>query len=194
MPFVFIIIGVGFVVIAIRGTQATAFQLLQSEFSGPNSFIKWALAIFILGAVGYIPTIRPVTRALLALVLLVIFLVNGKGLFAQFNNQIANPTAPPPQPSTAGNTTSSGSGLNLGQNTGGGLNLGQGASGGLNLGQGAGSGLNLGQGASGGLNLGQGAGGGNRNISNVYDQNGNWVGVGNTTTPEFLGAGQYFGE
>lgn len=93
MPFVFIVVGIGLVVVAIRGTQATAFQLLQSEFSGPNSFVKWALALFILGGLGYVPVIRPITRALLLLVLLVIFLKNGKGLFAQFNTQVANPTA-----------------------------------------------------------------------------------------------------
>lgn len=89
MPFVFIVIGIGLVVVAIRGTQADAFALLRSEFSGPNSFIKWALAIFILGAVGYIPKIQPVTRALLILVILAIFLKNGNGLFASFNNQVA---------------------------------------------------------------------------------------------------------
>lgn len=93
MPFVFIVVGIGLVVVAIRGTQKEAFSLLQSEFSGPNSFIKWALALFILGGLGYVPVIRPITRALLLLVLLVIFLKNGKGLFAQFNSQIANPSA-----------------------------------------------------------------------------------------------------
>ncbi len=93
MPFVFVVLGIGFVVIAIRGTQATAFNLLEKEFSGPNSFVKWALALLILGGLGYIPVIRPVTRALLLLVLLVIFLRNGTGLFAQFNRAVANPTA-----------------------------------------------------------------------------------------------------
>lgn len=108
MPFVFVVVGIGLVVVAIRGTQATAFQLLQSEFSGPNSFIKWALAIFILGGLGYVPVIRPVTRAMLLLVLLVIFLKNGTGLFDKtkgFNAQIASPTAPP-TPSTGAATAS----------------------------------------------------------------------------------------
>lgn len=96
MPFLFIVLGIGFVVIAVRGTQATAFSLLEKEFSGPNNFVKWALALFILGAVGYIPVVRPVTRALLLLVLLVIFLKNGTGLFAKFNEAVANPTAQQP--------------------------------------------------------------------------------------------------
>lgn len=151
MPFVFIVVGIGFVVIAIRGTQATAFQLLQSEFSGANSFIKWALAIFILGALGYIQTIRPVTRALLALVLLVIFLVNGKGLFAQFNAQIAHPTAPTGNvtidPLNAINPETGQSLPVVGQGGTGGLNLGQYASGGLTLG----SQLSGGGGSSSGL-------------------------------------------
>lgn len=143
MPFVFIVVGIGLVVVAVRGTQATAFSLLQSEFSGPNSFIKWALAIFILGAIGYIPTVRPVTRALLALVLLVIFLKNGKGLFAQFNAQIANPVSPAQAAAPQGNVTidplqatdpNTGSPLQqvgqLGQMGSGALTLGQGISGG----------------------------------------------------------------
>lgn len=89
MPFVFLVVGIGLVVVAIRGTQKDAFALLQSEFAGPNSFVKWALAIFILGGLGYIPVIRPITRAMLLLVILVIFLRNGTGLFAQFNQQVA---------------------------------------------------------------------------------------------------------
>lgn len=114
MPFVFIVVGIGLVVVAIRGTQATAFQLLQSEFSGPNSFVKWALAIFILGGLGYIPVIRPITRALLLLVVLVIFLKNGTGLFAQFNSQIANPISPPAPSTGTATTPASGTGTGAG--------------------------------------------------------------------------------
>jgi len=94
MPFVFLIVGIGMLVVAVRGTQQTAFALLQSEFSGPNSFTRWALAIFIIGTIGYVPSIRPATRALLVLVMLVIVLKNGTGLFSKFNQQIANPTPP----------------------------------------------------------------------------------------------------
>jgi hypothetical protein len=110
MPFVFLIVGLGFLVVAVRGTQKDAFALLQSEFSGPNSFVRWALAIFILGALGYIPVIKPVTRALLVLVLLVIILTNGKGLFAQFNTQVRNPVAPS-SATTSGTSSASVSGL-----------------------------------------------------------------------------------
>lgn len=100
MPFVFIVVGIGLIVVAIRGTHAAAFDLLRSEFSGPNSFVTWALAIFILGGLGYVPVIRPITRALLLLVLLVIFLKNGSGLFARFNDQIRNPSASIPSTPT----------------------------------------------------------------------------------------------
>lgn len=102
MPFVFLIVGIGLLVTAIRGTQATAFGLLESEFSGPNSFLKWALAMLILGAAGYIPVIRPVTRGLMVLVLLAIVLKNKGGLFKSFNDQIAAPVQPPAPPASAG--------------------------------------------------------------------------------------------
>ena len=105
MPFVFLVVGIGLLVIAVRGTQATAFRLLQSEFSGPNSFLHWALAIFILGGIGYIPVIRPVTRWLLALVIIAIIVANKGGLFQAFNDQVANPVAPPAPAPTGGDTT-----------------------------------------------------------------------------------------
>lgn len=91
MPFVFLVVGIGLLVTAIRGTQGTAYGLLENEFSGPNSFLKWALALMILGAAGYIKAIQPITRGLMVLVLLVIVLKNKGGLFASFNSQVANP-------------------------------------------------------------------------------------------------------
>lgn len=91
MPFVFLILGIGLVIVAVRGTHQQAFDLLKSEFTGDQNFLTWALALFILGALGYVPVIRPVTRAMLLLVLLVIVLKNGTGLFDRFNQQVRNP-------------------------------------------------------------------------------------------------------
>lgn len=44
----------------------------------PGSFGVWLLAIVIIGAVGYIPGLKPVSWAFLVLVIVVMFLTNNK--------------------------------------------------------------------------------------------------------------------
>lgn len=103
MPFVFVVIGLLFLVVAIRGTQAEMFALLKSEFVGTNSFVPWVAALLILGSLGYAKPIRPITDAMMGLIILVMILANKGGFFAAFNRQIDNPTAPStpaPAPST----------------------------------------------------------------------------------------------
>lgn len=94
MPFVFLILGVVLLIIAIQGTHAQFFSLLKSEFTGSNNFLVWIAALAIIGALGFIRPIRPIALGMMGLILLVIILKNGGGFFAQFNQQIANPVAP----------------------------------------------------------------------------------------------------
>ena len=94
MPFLFLIVGIGLIVTAVRGTHKDALALLADEMSGAQSFLVWAMAIFILGGVGYVPVVRPVARGLLGLVLLVIFLKDGGGFFSKFAAQIKAPECP----------------------------------------------------------------------------------------------------
>ena len=117
MPFVLLILGMLFLVVAIRGTQGTFFTLLKSEFVGNNSFVVWGAALVILGLVAYIRPIRPAIQALMGLILLVIFLANKGGVFSQFNNAIRNPAtinAP-----TSGGVATDITGSGVGANTGG---------------------------------------------------------------------------
>jgi hypothetical protein len=93
MPFVFVVMGLLFLVVAVRGTQDTLFSLVKSEFTGSGSFIPWAAAIFILGAIGYAKPVKPIADAMIGLVLLAMILNNKGGIFKQFETQIANPTA-----------------------------------------------------------------------------------------------------
>ena len=95
MPFVLLFIGVGFFVIAVRGTEKQAVALLKSEFIGANSFFPWISSIIILCALGSIKTIRPITDSFVGLVILVMLLKADNGFFAAFNQQIRNPVAPP---------------------------------------------------------------------------------------------------
>lgn len=92
MPFVILIFGVALLVSGFRGTSSELFQLVGGEFKGSPSFEKWALAIGIIGGLGYIKSIRPITNAFLVLVLVGLFLSN-KGFFAKFSQQFNLPGA-----------------------------------------------------------------------------------------------------
>jgi hypothetical protein len=94
MPFVFIVLGLLFLVVAIRGTQAAMFGLLKDELWGSNSFVPWAAAILILGALGYARPVRPIADAMIGLIVLVMLLANKGGFFGQLNAALRNPTAP----------------------------------------------------------------------------------------------------
>lgn len=106
MPFVLLIVGVYLVTAGIRGTQDTAFSLIKGDFTGTDNFIYWLAALLIIGALGYIPKVKPISTALLVLVIVVLFLKKGNtqglggGFFTQFTNALgttgsnANGTTP----------------------------------------------------------------------------------------------------
>lgn len=109
MAFALIIIGVVMLIAAARGTTdgpTGLWGLLLNDFSGANNFIFWMAAILVIGAVGYIPKLKPVSTALLGLVVLVLFLVKGNpgatagGFFSQFTSALQATTATPSQAST----------------------------------------------------------------------------------------------
>lgn len=91
MPLFLLIIGVLFLVAAIRGNQNELIELLKDDFSGKDNFILWVMAIIIIVALGNIKTIKPVSDAFLGLVILVIIVANyrrGGDLFSSFINQV----------------------------------------------------------------------------------------------------------
>ena len=101
MAFALIIIGAVMLIAAARGTTdgpTGLWGLLLNDFSGANNFIFWMVAILIIGAVGYVPKLKPVSVALLGLVVLVLFLAKGNpsgvggGFFAQLTSGL-NSTA-----------------------------------------------------------------------------------------------------
>ena len=87
MPFAFIIIGVTLIVTGAKGTTSDFLALLKKDFQGSNSFVPWICSILIIGSLGYIQPLRPVSRAFLALVLLVLFISNG-GFFQKFSQDV----------------------------------------------------------------------------------------------------------
>lgn len=96
MPFALLIIGVWLLIAGVRNTAGpasqpgTLFYLLQNDFTGPNNFAYWFIAIILIGAIGYIPKLKPISTAFLTLVVVVLFLKRGDsngvggGFFSQF--------------------------------------------------------------------------------------------------------------
>lgn len=90
MAFLAFLIAVVLIVVAIRGTQGTLFSALMTDVPG---FAVWAGAIFALALIGFVPGLKPISRGLLALVILVIVLRNYQNVLASFQGLVENPTA-----------------------------------------------------------------------------------------------------
>lgn len=71
MVLIALLLGAVLIVAAIRGTQGTLFGALGQDVP---PFAVWAAAIIAVGALGYVPGLKPVSRGLLALIFVVIVL------------------------------------------------------------------------------------------------------------------------
>lgn len=89
MPFALIAIGIIALVIAVRDKGRDARELLLSEFTGNNNFFSWIAGIGAVGAVGYIPAFRGLSRAFLVLIFVGIILSN-EGFFSKLQAQLLN--------------------------------------------------------------------------------------------------------
>ena len=87
MPLALLVIGILFITAAVRGKQDLLFDTLKDDFTGPNNFIYWFIAIFLIGAIGYYKPAKPLANAFLTLVILVMFISN-RGFFQRFIEQI----------------------------------------------------------------------------------------------------------
>lgn len=98
MPFALVIIGLILIVSGAKDTYRQLGAELQSDFTGPGNFTYWLAAIFLIGAVGYVEKLRPVSNLFLVLLILVIVIKNG-GLFDRLNDFLSQgpvaPNAPP---------------------------------------------------------------------------------------------------
>jgi hypothetical protein len=101
MRIVAIVVGAVLLIVAVRGTYQNAgginatngnglFPLLKNDFESGNkgNFLAWFAAIFAIGAVGYIPQLKPVANSMLGLVILVLLLSNG-GFFADLKQAVS---------------------------------------------------------------------------------------------------------
>ena len=93
MPFAFALVGIVLLVSGVRGSSAELVGLVKDDLTGDNNFVYWIVAVGALGALGYIDSLRTFSRALLALVFVVLVLTEGKkagsgGLFSKFTQAI----------------------------------------------------------------------------------------------------------
>lgn len=91
MPLFLAFLGVAFLVSGIRGTHDQLISLVEGDFTGPNNFFYWILAIVIIGSFGYIDALKPLSDAFLVLVIVVLFLHN-QGFFNQFTAAVKSGT------------------------------------------------------------------------------------------------------
>lgn len=106
MPMFLLIVGAIFLIASVRGEDETAklLALIKGDFTGPNNFFFWAIAIYGVGALGYVPELRPLSRAFVALVIIRLLLSHADGagnFFTKFMEQISATQTPQSNPVTA---------------------------------------------------------------------------------------------
>lgn len=105
MPFILILIGAALLIAAVRNTQGDLANALASDVP---PFLKWALALVGVSALGWIPGVKIPDRYLLALVIVVIVLTNYRQILAGFTSLSTSPpvasTAAPTPGAVVGTT------------------------------------------------------------------------------------------
>jgi hypothetical protein len=112
MIIVALIIGAILIVAAIRDSQGALFDALGQD---APAYVVWAAALFGVAAIGFIPGLRPISRGLVALVIVVIILQNYDAILGGFQALAAT------SPGASGQTAGSGglmSGTSAGQSGG----------------------------------------------------------------------------
>jgi hypothetical protein len=110
MPFALLIIGAVLLTASVRNTQDDLFTLVKGDFSGQGNFIFWVVSLLIIGAIGYIPKLKPISDGFLVLVLIVMFLTKGNpsgvggGFFEKFTTALKGTTQTTPSTSQAAST------------------------------------------------------------------------------------------
>lgn len=94
MPILFGLFGIILIVSGVRGTVASGnpslTSLIKADFTGTDPFWKWMLAILLIGAVGYIPNLRPISRAFMGLAIAAFLLGENGNNGVQLFNEIAS--------------------------------------------------------------------------------------------------------
>lgn len=87
MPYALILFGAVLLVAGIRNTYKDLWALVKNDFTAQNGFLTWVAVIAVVGGIGYIPRLKPLSIAFMTLLLLVL-LISHQGVFAQLQNFI----------------------------------------------------------------------------------------------------------
>jgi hypothetical protein len=100
VPFLIILVGAVVMITAFRDTHGSLATALETDIP---KFATWALAIVGVAAIGWVPGLRPISRWLLALVVVVLVVRNYDKLFPGFAalENLPAPAAAPIQPAAA---------------------------------------------------------------------------------------------
>jgi len=110
MSFALLIIGITLVVASVRNTQDTLIGLLAADFTGPANFWYWIIALLAVGAIGYVPKLKPLSDGLIVIILLALILTRANpkaprgGFFQQFTEALGTTTKASGSASSGGNT------------------------------------------------------------------------------------------
>ncbi len=77
MPFALVLIGIVLVITGAQGTQKELVEELKSDFTGPGNFTYWIFSLGVVGALGYIESLRGFSRAFMALIIITMIIRNG---------------------------------------------------------------------------------------------------------------------
>lgn len=105
MGLIALLIGMVLIVAAVRNSQGALFSALGKDVP---VFAVWAAAIIAVGAIGVIPGLKPVSRWLLALIIVVIIVNNYQRLVTGFGNAWQTAKGTGEAGAKAAQTTSSG--------------------------------------------------------------------------------------
>lgn len=98
MPFALLIIGIALIISAVRDTQGDLLVLVANDFIGPNNFWYWVAALLMVGAVGFVDRLKPLSDGLLVIILLGLLLASGDpgkaggGFFKRFVDALGTTT------------------------------------------------------------------------------------------------------
>lgn len=90
MPYALILIGAVALVAGIQNSYKSLWALIEGDFQA--GFLSWVAALAVIGAMGYVPRLRPLSVALMTLLLVVLVLSNG-GVFAKLQSFIQSSQA-----------------------------------------------------------------------------------------------------
>lgn len=105
MPLVLLIVGGVLLLASVRGDPQAIGALVQRDFTGERGFASFAAAFLVVGAVGFVPGMRPLSQVFLALMvvsLILAFTKRGGKLFERLGAQWTEITSATPARNTQG--------------------------------------------------------------------------------------------